>query len=295
MSWHLLILILILLALATPEGIARQSWRRLLTAMALSFLVVVLPLFAYFASSVLIMDLRWKGACRFGWVDCFILSKLAFAPFVLVATAALYRIEVLQDKKNHDRWLVLGIYLGAIISVTCFIFGVVCAPYYPWLLVPLYVAAWYVTRAVQLIRRSAWPFGDYLLATLATIPSWITAWFWAKQTYVALPETPPSGCFVVTAAGRGHSNLVGPFLEIEHRGQARRANLQLVTLWRFENSWREKFPRSHQNFRRLYNRIGPVIAARIRSPWLADVIFLALKPAEWFAKICLKQARVKAS
>ena len=76
---------------------------------------------------------------------------------------------------------------------------------------------------------------------------------------------------------------VGPFFEIEHCGQTRRANQQLITLWQFENLWREKFPRSHQVFRRGYNRLGPRLAAKIRSPWRADLIFLALKPGEWLA------------
>ena len=66
MTWPLIILLLILLALATPEGLARQSWRSLLLAMALSFATVVLPLFVYFVSSFMVLDLEWKGACRFG-------------------------------------------------------------------------------------------------------------------------------------------------------------------------------------------------------------------------------------
>jgi hypothetical protein len=37
-------------------------------------------------------------------------------------------------------------------------------------------------------------------------------------------------------------------------------------------------------FRRVYNKIGPVIARNISSPFLADALFLALKPAEFFAR-----------
>ena len=284
MTWPLIILLLILLALATPEGIARQSWRSLLLAMALSFVTVVLPLFVYFVSSFMILDLRWKGACRFGWLDCVILTKLAFTPFVLVATAALYRLEVRRDKNLNDRWLVLGIYVGAVVSVACAGFGLLCLSPSAWLLVPIYIAVWYVFRARQLIKQSPLDFGNYFWTTLATIPSWITAWFWAKQTYESLPDTPPSGCFVVNAAGRGHKNFVGPFFEIEHCGQTRRANQQLITLWQFENGWRKKFPRSHRLTRHIYNHVGPRLAAKIRSPWLADLVFLALKPAEWLAE-----------
>ena len=289
MSWTLLVSLLILLALATPERLARGSWQRLFTTMGLTLIVVVIPLFVYFVSSFMVYDLRWKGACRFGWLDCFILSKLAFAPFVLMATHSLYRLEVLGEKKTNDRWLVLGIYVGAIISVTCAVFGLACLSPYVWLLVPLYVAAWYVFRAGQLMRRSALEFGDYVWMSLATIPCWVTAWFWAKLTYDALPDSPPQSCFVVTAAGRGHPQIVGPFLEFEHRGQLRHANQQLVILWRFENLWRERFPGSQRVFRCGYNWLGPRVASCIRSPWRADAVFYLLKPVEWFARFCLRR------
>jgi hypothetical protein len=40
-------------------------------------------------------------------------------------------------------------------------------------------------------------------------------------------------------------------------------------------------------FRKIYNHAGPVIARRMTSPWLADLTFLALKPLEWLARLCL--------
>ena len=289
----LVILLLMVLALSVPPDLAKKSWPRLLASMATSFLVVVLPLFIYFASSLLIYDLRWQGACRFGWLDCFILTKLTLAPFVLMATYALYRVEVLKDKSFSDRRLVLGIYVGALVAVVCALFGLICLQPYLWQLVPIYVAVWYVFRVVQIIRQSPLEFGNYFWITLATVPSWLISWFWAKHIYEALPKTPPQGCFVVTAASTGHARLVGPFVEIERRGEAFRANQQLLTLWQFERLWQNRFPRSHRRFRRIYNRIGPVIAARIRSPWLADAFYLALKPVELAATIINRKALKK--
>jgi hypothetical protein len=284
MSPYLLILFLILLALGAPVGIAKNSWLRLLGAMVMSFFVVVLPLFVFFFSSFMVIDLQWKGACRHGWVDCFIVGKLAFTPFVLVAAAALYRLEVLGAKNLTDRWPVLGIYLGAIVAVTCAVFGVICLRWSGWLLVPLYVAVWYVIRAVQLGCRIPVGFWKYFWATLSTIPSWLIAWEWSKQVYQSLPNEAPQGCFIVTAASCGHQNIVGPFSEIEHRGQIRRVNHQLATFWQFEQLWREKSPRTHRLFRCGYNRFGPRIAAHINSPWVADAVFLALKPVELAAR-----------
>jgi hypothetical protein len=289
MNPYLLILIFILAALAAPVGIAKKSWLQFLVAMFMSFVVVVLPLFFFFVSSL--MTPEWKGACHYGWVDCFIMGKLALTPFVLVATAALYRLEVLREKNPVGRWLVLGIFLGAIISTACLGFGLVCLfnrdTWMP-MLVPAYVAVWYSIRAVLLVKKSTLKSDNYFWALLGTVPFWLASWFWSRQIFQSLPDNPPN-CFVVTAAGCGHHNFVGPFFELEHGGATRRANQQLITLWQFEKLWRKKFPRSHQNFRRGYNWLGPMVASRIRSPWLADVMFIALKPVEWFASFCLRK------
>jgi hypothetical protein len=289
----LIILLLIVLALSLPPDLAKQSWSRLLTSMATSFLVVVLPLFVYFVSSFLIYDLRWQGACRFGWLDCFILTKLTLAPFVLWATYAIYRVEVRKDKSYNDRRLVLGIYVGALVAVPCALFGLICLQPYLWQLVPIYVAVWYGFRAGQIIRQSRLEFSNYFWITLATVPSWLVSWFWSKHIYNSLPATPPQNCFVVTAASTGHAKLVGPFVEIERRGEAFRANQQLLTLWQFESLWHKQFPCSHKLFRQIYNQIGPIIAARIQSPWLADVFYVALKPVELAAKLISLNAKEK--
>ena len=125
-----------------------------------------------------------------------------------------------------------------------------------------------------------------LIAILAgSLPFWVTSIVWARRIYQSLPDKEPGGCFIVTAAGRGHPRLVGPFVEIERHGRRRPANRQLLTFWRLETRWQSCAPRSHQCFRRLYNRVGPPVAARIRSPWMADFVYLALKPVEALAAL----------
>jgi hypothetical protein len=281
-----IVLFLILLALATPVGIKKHSWLWLIAGMALSLVVVVLPLFFFFFSSFLKPE--WKGACRHGWLDCFIVGKLALSPLVLVATAALYITEVLRVDISKQRWAVVAIFIGTIVAWVCFIFGLACldpeSGTIILLLVPFYVAVWYTVRAVFLIRTANLDFLIYLAAALGTIPFWLASWILSVGIFESLPNQQPDDCFVVTAAGRGHRKLVGPFWEIERRGEWRRANQQLITLWQFENLWRNKSPRTHEKFRRLYNLVGPRIAARIRSPWLADAAFLALKPVELTAR-----------
>ncbi len=278
-------LMVILCVLASPATLKEKSWRRFLIAMALSFVGVVLPLFFFLFSAF--MEPEWKGECAHGWLDCFIMGKLALTPLVLLATAALYALEIIRVEKRTRRWIVVGIFLGAVMASVCFVFGVVCLGFRAGLLVPLYVAAWYSVRAVQLIKAARLSFWTYLISLVGSLPFWLASWLWSRSLYEALPDKVPDGCFIVTAAGHGHAKFVGPHFEIEHKGRRRLANQQLLTFWQFENLWCVCSPRSHAMFRKIYNCVGPVIARRISSPCLADLTFIALKPLEWLARLCL--------
>ena len=286
MSVFFIILAGILSVLALPPAIKEKSWRRFFIALILSFVGIVLPLFVFLFSFFL--EPEWKGACVFGWLDCFIAGKLALTPIVLLATAALYALEILRVGNRTARWIVVGIFLGAIISSICFVFGVVCFGFEAnafklWLLVPFYVAIWYSARAVELIKGARLNLWTYLISLVCSLPFWLASWLWSRSLYASLPDTAPSDCFIVTAAGQGHAALVGTYIEIERNGRKRLVNQQLITFWQFEDLWRNLAPRSHRIFRRGYNRVGPIIAAQIKSPWLADFIYFAIKPLELMA------------
>jgi hypothetical protein len=288
MSAFWIILIGVLSALALPPAAKEKSWCRFFIALILSFVGIVLPLFVFLLSSF--MEPEWKGACTHGWLDCFIVGKLALTPLVLLATAALYALEIFRVEMRTRRWIVVGIFLGAIVASICFVFGMVCIgpetnDFKLWLLVPFYVAAWYSIRAVQLIKSLHFNFGTYLISLVGSLPFWLASWYWSRSLYASLPDKAPSDCFIVTAAGHGHVEFVGPHFEVEHNGHRRQANQQLITLRRFENVWRNRAPRTHRIFRCGYNRLGPVIAAQIKSPWLADFVYLAIKPVELVAKL----------
>ena len=289
----LIVLVLILVVLAVPPALKKRSWLWFFIALVLSFAGVVLPLFIFLFS--IFMTPEWKGACNYGWVDCFIEGKLALLPLVLWATAALYAVEILRVENCARRWIVLGIFLGAIIAAVCFVFGVACLGSERglrwWLLVPLYVAAWHLIRARQLTRAAPFDFWTYFISFIGSLPLWLASWIWSKNIFESLPDD-PGGCFIVTAAGRGHKKCVGPLIEITRHGRQLQANQQLLTFWQFENLWRNHASRSHQIFRRYYNQIGPVVARQIKSPWQADLVHLALKPMELVARLANK-TRVK--
>jgi hypothetical protein len=283
----------IICLLAMPPAFNERSWKRFFIAAFLSAVGILLPLFVFGMSGLMVPD--WKGVCRFGWLDCFHTGKLALTPLVLWASAALYSLDILRVVNRTRPWIVLGIFIGAVVSGICFIYGL-----FPtmgpmglgrigwFLLVPFYVALWYAVRACQLICIAALPLRAYLWTLLGSLPFWIGGVIWARKTFSALPDQPPS-CFVVTAASRGHEPLVGPFEQIIHHGRPHRANRQLLTLWQFEELWRSRAPGSHAAFRRVYNLAGPAVARRITSPWLADLTYFALKPVEWVARKIIGQ------
>jgi hypothetical protein len=139
-------------------------------------------------------------------------------------------------------------------------------------------------RAVQLIKAARLDFRTYLISLVYSLPFWLASWLWSRSLYASLPDQ-PDGCFIVTAAGHGHAAFVGTHIEIERNGHRVLVNQQLITFWQFENLWRNFAPRSHRIFRSGYNRVGPIIAARIKSPWLADFVYFAIKPLELIAKL----------
>jgi hypothetical protein len=131
---------------------------------------------------------------------------------------------------------------------------------------------------------AAWPFcwfAGYLL-------TWRLAIYTAAKFYHALPTAAP-GCYVCTAAARGHARFVGARAIRCGDGSVVRVNDQLRHLKLAELALIAVLPRVHRLLRRIYDRIGPVAAARLRHPFAADLAYLSLKPIEWIslAALCL--------
>lgn len=286
------IVVMVPISFALPPALREKSWKRFGIALVLSVVGLILPVFVFMASAFLVPD--WKGGCHHGWLDCFHSGKLVLLPFVLWASSALYAVEVLRVQNRIRPWIVFGISLGALVSGVCLLFGLVVLefgrqgdnPLFMWLIVPLYVAVWYAIRAVQLARASSKSWGAHLVALSSSLPFWIASVVLSRRCYLALPDQPPD-CFIVTAAMRGHVALVGPFTAIRRNGQPRIANRQLMIFWCIESIWSDRLPRSHNAFRRMYNRLGPEIARRIKSPFLADIIYLMLTPVELIGRLAL--------
>ncbi|HXT13162.1 MAG TPA: DUF6688 family protein [Candidatus Angelobacter sp.] len=243
---------------------------------------IVIPILIFLLSGFMVPE--GKDECNYGWLDCFPTGKLALTPLVLWAAYGLYAFQIKETSRPLRKSAALGLFVGAIVSSVCFIAGLLSTD--PglrlWLIIPLYVAIWYGVAALCVTDYATLKAWDYVIALGTSIPFWIGSVLLSQHIYAGLPDRAPT-CFVVTAASRGHRRIVGPFFATTRRGQMRFANQQLLTFWQFEFFWQSCSPRTHAAFRRVYNRIGPIVAGHIQSPWLADAVYVALKPIEILA------------
>lgn len=265
------------------------------------------PLFGFLASCA--NGPAWKGESPDGWIGCFEVGKIVLLPLVCWALASIYALELWRVEDRTRSWLILGCSQGVVLS------GYFCLWMLAWmgqwpsvlrasrpaeillglaiLMLPFLACGYFFHHTRQLWREGSMRKSRFWLGQLWGLPFWLGSIYNARRIYSELPEEPPPGCFVVTAAAHGHPILVGPFVPIERGGLVRRANIQLLTFWELERCWTVRLPRSHQAFRRVYNPVGRKLARFIARPWLADAAYLALKPAEWLAALTLKLTSYK--
>jgi uncharacterized protein DUF6688 len=277
------IVLIISTGFALPAAYKHRTWKSFFLGILFFFLGILLPLFVFVLSGALIPE--GKDECGSGWLSCFHAGKIALIPLVLWACASFYVIQILKPVNKYPPWVVLGIFMGSIISCICSFYGGLFNGSRfgsQFLIVPFYVAIWYSVLFFRAKDNAQIGFRFYLFTLLGSIPFWVMSIILSRKKYLSLPEHAPE-CFIVTAANNGHTSIVGPFMEINRRGVNRKANRQLLTFWKFENIWQHRSPRSHRIFRCIYNRLGPVIAKRVTTPFAADVVYLLIKPFEFLA------------
>jgi hypothetical protein len=64
-------------------------------------------------------------------------------------------------------------------------------------------------------------------------------------------------------------------------------NRQLQLANAFEDLLHERWPRLGRVARTTYDRLGLPISRYIRGAYAADLVYLAMKPAEWLFYLCL--------
>ena len=116
-----------------------------------------------------------------------------------------------------------------------------------------------------------------------------TSYLLAMQRYALLPpEPPPDDCYVCTAAARGHARLVGSWEVAGESGALQRVNRQMQTLKAGELILRAVAPHLHRGLRRVYDWLGPRLAARLTHRLAADAAYFSLKPCEWATRVMLR-------
>lgn len=101
-------------------------------------------------------------------------------------------------------------------------------------------------------------------------------------------EIIPQDChYLCTVAARGHAWLVRPERLGRRRGVTIVVNRQLAIANAFEDLLHERWPRFGRLARRIYDRVGLPVSRYLRRPWLADLTYLAMKPAEWAFALAL--------
>jgi len=284
-----LVPISILLALALPPALKAKSRKVFFFALFIAAFGVLLPLFSYLFS-VIYMP-WWKGGANYGWINTFHVGKFALLPLLVWGLAALYVLEIRPHQIKTPAWISLGLFLGLSVCIAWLVQGAFTIPRSDrvLLLIPLYLPFWLGWRTIQTIRSSKLGLWPYIYAMLGSIPFWVYSVIWSKNEYNKLPETAPD-CFIVTAATQGHPAIVGSFTPPDNQ-VLHAINQQLLTFWKFEDVWKCNYPKSHKVFRRSYNNWGYRAARLITNPWIADLIYILLKPIEWMVLVLLLISR----
>jgi len=110
---------------------------------------------------------------------------------------------------------------------------------------------------------------------------------WILSGEIAPPPVAYDSHYLCTVSLRGHKKLVKPIRFGLRRGEKIVVNRQLCIANAFEQLIQERAPRFHRAVRNFYDTYGYPISRHINTPWAADVVYLIMKPLEWFFVLVL--------
>ena len=115
----------------------------------------------------------------------------------------------------------------------------------------------------------------------AVIKAWTQTSDWNLSKRVAPQNLYYDEHYLCTVAAGGHKKVVKPLrLGVRH-GHEVIVNRQLCVANAFEQILEERVPRFHKIVRHLYDTYGFPIAKLVHSPYVADCIYILMKPLEW--------------
>lgn len=98
------------------------------------------------------------------------------------------------------------------------------------------------------------------------------------------------GHYLCSVAAKGHPQIVKPQRLGIRGGKLIICNRQLLIANAFEGLIQKKLPKTHKVIRRNYNKVGNAIHQHYHLfsiKWISDLIYLLMKPLEWFFLLVL--------
>ena len=156
----------------------------------------------------------------------------------------------------------------------------------------------------KLIKAETWPLAAFLvlLPMLGVIicilllfgqqpDSIFRAWTETSDWNLSMKAAPQNlyydEHYLCTVAAGGHRRIVKPIRMGERHGHRVVVNRQLCIANAFEQIIEERTPVFHRHLRHFYDTYGFPVAKLIHSPYIADIIYIMMKPLEWMFLIVL--------
>ena len=162
----------------------------------------------------------------------------------------------------------------------------------------------------HLERSSVWPVAAFLLMWPllgiiicvlllfgqrpdSAVRAWTETSDWNLSQKIAPQNIYYDEHYLCTVAAGGHRKVVKPIRMGVRHGHPVIVNRQLCVANAFEQIMEERVPRLHKRIRNIYDKYGFPVAKMIRSPYIADGIYILMKPLEWFFLIVIYMTDVK--
>lgn len=121
----------------------------------------------------------------------------------------------------------------------------------------------------------------------AIIKTWTETSDWNLSQKISPQNVVYDNHYLCTVAAGGHSKIVKPIRMGQRHGRKIIVNRQLCIANAFEQILEEKVPTLHRHIRNFYDKYGFPIAKIIVSKYAADIVYIIMKPLEWFFLIVL--------
>ncbi len=119
------------------------------------------------------------------------------------------------------------------------------------------------------------------------IKAWTHTADWTFSQKISPEKIPYDSHYLCTVSAKGHRKIVKPIRTGIRHNHRVVVNRQLMIANAFEQILEEKTPKTHKFIRKIYDKYGYEISKHIKSKFLCDIIYILMKPAEWFFLLVL--------